>query len=263
MIPLATFADLPVELGQSIILLAANSCALDDKPKLANLTRTSRGIHALVQPILSETVFVNSSNFLLVCATPGSFTSTHRLIVDDSTCDGDSLRTLVTSTPAFRKVEMFRGPLWMFHTLLSVCTPVRAVVTESGWYYAYGLRESSLSRLTHLSGRSSAFFLIQFIPSGIYSDLVQLSHLVLGYRNIHVQYSIIPMLPKLLALPKLEYLCVCVPSDWHNGMSKLSAFARDRNEPRLWASRETEDRLGLFDDKHCLIGEPLLHADAR
>ncbi|KZV89683.1 hypothetical protein EXIGLDRAFT_721112 [Exidia glandulosa HHB12029] len=264
--PRATFTDLPVELSEFIILLAVHSRALDDNRTCASLTRTSRAIHVLVQPSVADTVFVNSKNRARVCATTDTFTSTRRLVVDsDLAPEEQSLRSLVWSTPAFHSVEMFQGPLWMLHSLLDFCTPVYVVATAPGWFIdsISQAPKSGPSRITHLSGPYSTSFIHEYLPGWVWNfgSLTQLSHLVIGDGRDDIEpRTIMRMLPKLLALPTLEYLCVCVSRLWHNGMSELLAFAQARNETRLWASREADDCLGLSEDPP-VIGERLLQRD--
>ncbi|KZV89680.1 hypothetical protein EXIGLDRAFT_838334 [Exidia glandulosa HHB12029] len=264
----ASFVDLPVELCERIILLAARLYALDDRATLANLSRTSRAIHALVQPIQVETVSLKSPSLAHICAAPHLFLSTRCLLAGELPADEDRarLQSVVKSSNAFSNVELFHGPLLVLDAILCVCRPVRVIAT-SGRLTDSPQMAASFSGLTHLRGVRPAFFLQFFRTNGDESCrlLSQLSHVIIDSR-IHFTDTLIALLSRLLELPKLERICLWSPARDSDILylvfEVLLEFARARHETRLWLHQAighpvstSSDPSSLFDDEHWLFGE--------
>ncbi|KZV89707.1 hypothetical protein EXIGLDRAFT_771529 [Exidia glandulosa HHB12029] len=163
---LATFNDLPVELAERIIRLAALH-ALNDKAWLALLTRTSRAIHTLVQPILVETVFITAWTLPRIFFFPTLFVSTRHLIVERK-CRSEYLRYIVLTTPAFQQIDILCRSACALDILLNVCTPSRVLVTryprsEHEWTATPDELDSHLSRLTHFRGMFNSAVLLLYL----------------------------------------------------------------------------------------------------
>ncbi|KZV89682.1 hypothetical protein EXIGLDRAFT_695362 [Exidia glandulosa HHB12029] len=284
MTPDASFGDLPVELAEYILLFAKDLYALRDKSTLANLTRVSRAIHALVQPVIAETVTMDSSNVICVCAEPGAFKATRCLVVSLDLDDAQKHRfcAVLASTPAFGKLELFSGPLSTLYDVLNVCSPTRVVVASLpvprfGTRLAHEQMQH-LSEITHLRGKGLDRLLNDVVTSfggafGLRTFFPNISHVVFDVDDVLGWRSIVDLLPRLLTLPKIERVCLRISPNVNGIRFATIQFARtslsDDAATRLWIDVRTtwqddsntasshSRQHAAFDDAHWLAGEPL------
>ncbi|KZV86611.1 hypothetical protein EXIGLDRAFT_840602 [Exidia glandulosa HHB12029] len=173
-----TFADLPLELSEAIILLAARAWAIDDKASVAALSRTSRAVHALVQPILVETVVITASNLSSICAASRPFRTTRRLIVDAGPgLDAAARKACEHSFPA---LEMFSGSLPELYAVLEWSRPFYVVMNDNMnlLYKLFGFDD--LSRMTHLRTNTAIFM---DYSESVSQNWPSLSHLMLDIHD--------------------------------------------------------------------------------
>ncbi|KZV89702.1 hypothetical protein EXIGLDRAFT_838342 [Exidia glandulosa HHB12029] len=259
----AKFYDLPVELSERIVLLAARSYALD-KAWLAQLARVSRAIHTLVQPILVYKIVVTSSNLSRLYATSGTFTSTRCIMVDDDIEDEELFRDFLLSSPELHSVDMFRGPIWALRALLKVSRPSRIIIPPALWRGAdWRASPERLSQITHIRGVLSTLFSLLCIadPSSCTTHVIvnQIEE-VLVYGSSLNLLIIDEVLIKFIRLPRLQRLCIAVVHDDQTELSSaLSTFARKHRETRLWISRAQpeHDLYTVFHDESWITGQQL------
>ncbi|KZW03738.1 hypothetical protein EXIGLDRAFT_715803 [Exidia glandulosa HHB12029] len=261
-----TLADLPLELSEYIMSLAAHTWAIDDKPSVASLSRTSRAVHALVQPVLVDTVIMTPYNLSRIRAAAVSFRSTRRLIIDRLYAEKSADYTACARS--FPALEMFSGTMGALLVLLSVSKPTRVVLTDRIATLDHLLGHPGLSNITHIRATITPFVSAETL--GLNWSSLPFSHLMLDVkveRPAHVRALFVTrIIPKLLTLPKLERLCFRPFPEADELCSDLEAYACDAEETRLYMTMEkcgltAYDPRTMFDDAHWLVGKPLFTRD--
>ncbi|KZV89679.1 hypothetical protein EXIGLDRAFT_721108 [Exidia glandulosa HHB12029] len=274
--PAATFADFPVELCEHVILLAARACALDDKPTLAALARASRSIHALVQPILVETVFVTSSNIhaLLAHAAPARVFATTRALIVENMGDEDSRKfctPLEQGDLVFPNIALFYGPAEVFYALLHFSSPRRVVLVpgpRKGFYPLSDRQLCSATRLTHIHGGEDMLFFLALAIGHLRDSALSLrdsgmclTHIVLAGLNLDDALLAVPV---LTLLPKLHHMCI-LSWDETRRVQLQSIVNRQKDEGKdearlgLWVDDSNVppyDRCMVLNDEYWSIGTP-------
>ncbi|KZV89681.1 hypothetical protein EXIGLDRAFT_721111 [Exidia glandulosa HHB12029] len=216
----ATFADLPVELAERIVLIIAHCWTLEDKPSLANLARVSRAIHTLVQPILVRYVDMTDSNVSKIRAVAHLFRSTRALTVQHPGLKRSAWQDFYLSVATFPALDLYVGPTTALYALLRYSNPerivTRTVVHLQNVFLRIRLDLNVFSHLTHLRVASPLVSHICMQPEEWASFRVTHLMVDLNYSEydgpVEVQHMFVPTaLASLLApacLTRLERLCV-------------------------------------------------------
>ncbi|KZV89686.1 hypothetical protein EXIGLDRAFT_721113 [Exidia glandulosa HHB12029] len=280
---MATLAEFPVELYEYIILLAARACALDDKPTLAALARASRAIHAIVQPILVDTLLVTTSNLqaILAYAERRVFATTRCLVVEPvakhGRVDGQEAlcRALEDGNLILSALEMFYGPFDVLCNLAHSTIAKRVVLVPPAlggadiWIGELSQQQiSHLSSMTHIHGGKDILSLLY--ATSEYMDLWMtescLTHAVVVIEPTIEMFDTsraASMISQLLSLSRLERLCVRVRQDVWVG-SSLEAWVRVQKDARVWVYLVNDsdpppyDLRMVMDSDYWLMGTPLI-----
>lgn len=269
------FTDLPFELSAGIVLLAARTYAVDDNQTVASLSSASRAIHALVQPVLLETVTITAANLSRIRAAVHTFGATTRLIVDVPSAE---YREDFTACAAgFPTLEMFFGTIAALNVLRPVSNPSRIVLTDDRVYLfrLFPPKSSAtpphyFSRLTH--ARLTVLPALPRVEKESWPHLSCVSYLMLDVCDTNeaerfVSTQILTrIVPAFLALPTLKRLCLRLYSYRRADSLRqdLTLAAQTQRETRLWVDME-QDSAALehritFDTEHWLRGEQLFVA---
>lgn len=263
----ATFADLPIELSEYIILLSARALVRHDRGSLASLARTCRAIHALAQPILVECVVFTSENaasILGACALPDAFRGTRKLLFED--LDGTALSALQGAVPTFAHVEACAGPARCCYIVLLCAQPSILVVTSAVKLPALlaAPRAARLANVTHLRTHVAPLHALLDEPDNVPLRLTHVALAVERGNEWPASRVIVRLAPWILALPTLERLLIALPDRAAGVKHGLRAFASQLQERRLWVDVGPDPKYepsAVFDLTSWLAGEPL-YSDA-
>ncbi|KZV89694.1 hypothetical protein EXIGLDRAFT_771516 [Exidia glandulosa HHB12029] len=256
----ATFADLPVELGERIILLVAYQWAVEDKQSLARLARASRAIHALVRPILFDRVVVSARNVSKIRAVLHMFRSTRTLEVEPGLLDDAALVDFYACSSSFPNIDIFTGPLDALLILMPRGNPERIVTRDKFHFDALftpeRLDRGHFSRLMHLRIASKVGTLIVNTQLDSLASL-RLTHIMLDLE--HIVPCIVDTVSLLLGrLPMLQRLCLLVPSTtrYKRLRDTLESYLPLYRETRVWiATPPQANCLHPVDIEYWLVGE--------
>ncbi|KZV89685.1 hypothetical protein EXIGLDRAFT_838338 [Exidia glandulosa HHB12029] len=255
----ATFADLPVELCERIVLFAALQWAVEDKQSLARLARASRAIHALVKPILFDSVVVTARKVSKIHAVLRMFHFTRVLEVepDLGRVGWDHLHACSSSFP---NIDIFTGPLDALLILMPRSNPERIVTRDKVHFDTLftpeWLDRGHFSRLTHLRIASRVGTLIFDTQVDPFESL-RLTHIMLDleYTVPWIANTITLLLGRL---PKLQRLCLLVPTAtrYKSLRDTLELYLSLHRETRVWIAMPPQcDCLHPMDIAYWLVGE--------
>ncbi|KZV89688.1 hypothetical protein EXIGLDRAFT_771511 [Exidia glandulosa HHB12029] len=255
----ATFADLPVELCERIVLFAAHQWAVQDKKSLARLARASRAIDALVKPILFDSVVISARNVPRIRAVLHMFRSTRVLEVEPG-LDRDGWDHLHACSSSFPNIDIFTGPLDAVLILMPRSDPERIVMYDKVYFDALfrpgRLDRGHFSRLTHLRIASRVGTLIFDTQVDPFESL-RLTHIMLDLE--HIVPCIVDTVSLLLGrLPMLQRLCLLVPTTtrYKQLRDTLELYLPLHRETRVWIAMPAQcDCLHPMDIAYWLVGE--------
>lgn len=244
---MARFSDLPVEIAEHVVIVAARDNAMDTA-WLATFARTSQAICEVVRPILYEHVAIRTrrtcSRLARSCATPrdaARFRVTRSLLLTIADEHVGSSTAVDRITAAFEHVAAYGGPFGLFSrfvytrpafrpAVIALTTPCTLTTLLSAPF-----ADVLAGRLTHLhvflDRASSGLELVRF---GVHATdvIVELPAAIDGATMVAVARV-------WLALSTLRRLVIRKGSSdmdgpWEEAVGMLRDFVTVWNDKRVW-----------------------------
>lgn len=248
---MARFSDLPLELAEYIVTIAARDGASSSR-WLAVFACSSRAIWTVVAPILYENVVIRSrracSRLSRACSHPHFGTWTRTLLLTIPNEHVGSSAAVDRLTRAFEHVRGFGGPFGLFTrfvytrpafrpVLCTITTPCTLTGLVSAPFLA-----ALAPRTTHLH--------VFLDPALVGGGLLNLAPFGLGLAHAIVELpgtadgaTMVSVARILLSVPTLQRLVIRKGSidngaEWAAATDALREFVAAHHEPRVWLDDE-------------------------
>lgn len=256
------FGNLPVELVELVIRLAAEDNAVDDKPWLTQLARTCKAFRKVVTPILYASVVVTARNCIGIAAAcarvdpphgKSPFRLTRALFVEYSVSEF-ALRSFWR---AFAHVEHFGGSYADYKALASeaafrpaitILAPRLCVLPED--LRLDGIRAPVLARITHfhVTVDFKGAWAPVFARACATQNMVRVTHVIVDAPD---GSALVPLAKIFLTnVPTLERILLRT-SDTVAALPSIEAHVRTTGEHRVWFEKLDMDPMVDFSAKTC------------